>query len=662
MMFAVSAQVPYNTIDSAVKRKFEQASLNNKRESDSLQKVIAQQNDDTFKVLNLLRYANLLQNDTANLNLAAALQAKLLAEKLNFKPGIARALSSIANVYECRRNYTMAIHYFQKAAEAGEHYRHYMPEDNFYSSLLNLYFYLGNYPDAASVSLKQLAVAEKNNNVPETALYNNLLGYINYKQGNYAEAEDYYSKYINLAKQIKDSLMLGHAYSESSEVFVEKKDYRKALSYLFAAKNIYATLMQAYKDINSSHTNYYAVSAARIVKVNFQTGRVYKLMNILDSALDYSMYAVEGSKKEASNSYDVASFYINAGDVYRLQGNNAKAVELLKMGLSIAVQIMHKENERDACNYLSLIYRQQKRYDSAFIYFSRYTELKDSIVNNETKSKIAQVQAQYNVAKKDKEISRQQQVRNIIIGCFVLALLLLLFFYNRYRYRQKNIFQQTFNRQQNELFNAVVTTQDKERKRIAQDIHDSLGSVLSAAKLKLSSIEDGQQTLTENQRQKYVSVLQLLDEASAELRNISHNIMPAALSKLGLVAALNNFISKIPPASGIAINFSAYGFEKRLHETTELSLYRIALELINNTIKHAAATRATLQLIQYPDYINITMEDNGRGFDFEKTAEQKKGMGLGNIISRVSYLNGVLNADAAPGKGTTIIIDIPYNN
>jgi signal transduction histidine kinase len=136
--------------------------------------------------------------------------------------------------------------------------------------------------------------------------------------------------------------------------------------------------------------------------------------------------------------------------------------------------------------------------------------------------------------------------------------------------------------------------------------------------------------------------------------------MPATLSKLGLEAALQNLINKIAAHSKMQVNFTAHGFEERIEETTEMSIYRIILELINNIVKHAAAQKLTIQLIKYPAYINLMIEDNGQGFEYQKAFEEKKGIGLGNIASRVEYLNGTLEVDSVAGKGTTVIIEIPY--
>ena len=223
-------------------------------------------------------------------------------------------------------------------------------------------------------------------------------------------------------------------------------------------------------------------------------------------------------------------------------------------------------------------------------------------------------------------------------------------------------YQQQLNKQQNEMFNLAATMQEKERKRIAEDIHDGLGSVLSAAKLKLSALKDNNANLTEEQKEKYLSTLSLLDEASTELRSISHNIMPAALSKLGLIAAFENVTEKISSHSPVKIQFEAHDFDSRLEESIEMSIYRIVLELLNNTVKHAKATNAVVQLIKYPDFINITVEDNGKGFEYEKAVIDKKGIGLGNIESRVNYLKGKMDVESSLGKGTITIIDIPYND
>jgi two-component system, NarL family, sensor kinase len=135
-------------------------------------------------------------------------------------------------------------------------------------------------------------------------------------------------------------------------------------------------------------------------------------------------------------------------------------------------------------------------------------------------------------------------------------------------------------------------------------------------------------------------------------------MMPATLLRLGLTAALQNLLNQIHSKNKLQIHYSHYGFEERLNEATELNIYRIVLECINNTVQHADATTATVQLIKHEHYINIVVEDNGKGFD--ATNETVSGNGLYNIFTRVQNSRGTIDIDSQPGSGTSIIIDLPY--
>jgi len=621
------------------------------RHSDSLKVLIAQGRDDTVKVTRLLE-VSMLEVDPEKDCIQYAFTALSLAQKLQFDRGIAQAYSTIGANYQLIRDYTAATKYFNLAIAESQRPGSKSHED-FFPPLLNLYFYIGDYPNAMETISREMKLAESTNDKFRIAHCNNILGYIYYKQDNYDEAERYYNTYFNNARELKDSMMIAHALGEIADVYTTEGKYDQAIDVLLRCIRICdVVLLRPDLYQSSGFARQYKAKAL------FRIGRIYKLRGDLPRALQFSLDAI--AKESGNPGYDTAAFYINAGDVYREMKDFKQAIHYLQHGFKLSVEMHHRENTRDAAEYLSQTYAQEKRYDSAFYYFQLFTALKDSIVNNETKMKVAGIQGQYDVAKRDREIVRQHQIRNILIGSFVFLLMLLLLFYNRYRLKQKNKSQQEYNRQQNELFNAIVTTQDQERKRIAQDIHDSLGSVLSAAKLKLSSLEETKSTLSPDQYEKYQSTLSLLDEAAVELRSISHNIMPATLSKLGLVAALQNLIGKISGRSGLQISFTAHELEGRIEETTEISIYRIILELINNIVKHAKADKVSIQLIKYPEYINLIVEDNGQGFDKHKAMEEKKGIGLGNVLSRVEFLKGTVDIDSAPGKGTTVIIEIPY--
>lgn len=626
---------------------------------DSLNQVMENTPDDTIKIDRLILLSTFQSDggkDRSQISTAYAYQALALAEKLKYGKWIALAYRAIASVYQDRTEYKTAVEFYKQALDRAEK-DGFTYTDEFYPPLLNLYFYLGDYPNAMETISREMAVAEKIGDKKKIAHCNNILGYIHFKQENFEKSENYYRLYLRNATEMNDSSLIAHALGEGADVFIQEKKYTEAITSLNEVLAI-SKAMAAYPGKpGDGQTRGFALQF--ISKAMYRLGMVYRLKRELPKAREYALEAINGAKVESPPGYDLARYYINAGDVYKEQKEYTRAIEYLDYAFGLSKRINHRENIRDAAGSLSETYAGLKKFDSAYYYHRIYTGLKDSIVNNETKMKIAGIQGQYDVAKKDKEIAKQEQIRNILIGSFLFLLIVLLLLYNRYHLKQKNRYQQEHNRQQNELFNAIVNTQDQERKRIAQDLHDSLGSVLSAAKLKLSALESSQPGFSPEQQETYQSSLELLNEAVAELRLISHNIMPATLSKLGLVAALQNLIDKISSKSGIQFSFSAHGFESRLDENTEISIYRITLELINNIVKHAAAKKASVQLINYPGYMNLVVEDNGQGFDSGKALREKKGIGLGNIISRVEYLKGSIEIDSSAGKGSTVIIEIP---
>lgn len=650
---AVYGQVGSNPKDSIRKQKSPVRFIDRKT-IDSLKQLLSKAPQDTSMVSMLILLSDLESNDVENATTELAQKAYVLAEKLKFKRGLALSCRSIANIYQNKRDYKTAITYYKQAIDIGEAS---IPMRELYPPLLNLYFYLGNYTDAMRTVTHELEVYEKIKNKAGIADCNNLLGYIHFNQGNFEESEKYYARYINNTRELDDSTMLAHALGELADVFTGHKEYDRSIDTLNKVLKI------CERGMALKGKDHYGLSSwlpQYRTKAMFRMGRNYKLKGNLPEALKFSLNSLDIQLGNGVTDYDSASYYINVGDIYKEMEEYGKALHYLNFGFEIATRIQHNENTRDAAEYLAETYAHLNRYDSAYYFYRLFTTFKDSIVNNETKTKITEIQAQFDVAKKDKEIIRQHQFRNILIGTFALLLMALGFLYNRYQLKQKNRYQKELNRQQNELFNAIAGAQDQERKRIAQDIHDSLGAILSAAKLRLSALKDAENSLPDDLKEKYQTSLQLLDEASSELRNISHNIMPATLSKLGLVAALKNLTNSISSYSGLQISFSAHDFTERLEEQKEISIYRIILELINNVVKHAAATRAIVQLVKHPDSINISVEDNGKGFDYQKALQDKKGIGLGNVLSRVDYMKGTIDIDAVPGRGTMILIDIPW--
>ena len=199
---------------------------------------------------------------------------------------------------------------------------------------------------------------------------------------------------------------------------------------------------------------------------------------------------------------------------------------------------------------------------------------------------------------------------------------------------------------------AVLEAEERERIRIARDLHDGIGQTLAAARMTLGNyISKKKIDAVEMQ-----TSLDLLEDSIKEVREISHNMMPSSLTKFGLVSALKQFTNKINSLDKLQIDLQVVGIKERFDEKIEMMLYRIVQEIISNIIRHADAKKVNIELVKHDSELILIVEDDGVGFDINN---ENSGIGLKNIATRVEYLNGSVNFDSAIGYGTSVIVEIP---
>lgn len=212
------------------------------------------------------------------------------------------------------------------------------------------------------------------------------------------------------------------------------------------------------------------------------------------------------------------------------------------------------------------------------------------------------------------------------------------------------------------LSGARVMAQEEERRRIAREIHDSLGQMLTAIKFNVEILEDATDLQSEEDRRRVADIKLLLDTAMAEAREISYNLMPSVLVDFGLVPALQFLGEQFKKRNELNVQVHTRGVERRLDSAIEIGLYRIAQEALNNIAKHAEAHEVTVQLIGDSQAIRLIIDDDGKGFQvnrFEPRTDLRRGMGLVSMRERAASFNGVLVLDSRPGRGTEIIVEIP---
>jgi signal transduction histidine kinase len=329
----------------------------------------------------------------------------------------------------------------------------------------------------------------------------------------------------------------------------------------------------------------------------------------------------------------------------------------------------------DWCNY----YSKNKQFDKAYEYRTWLNSFTDSLITIQNHNRILLYDARYQSDKKELHIKqleqekkiqqlslRQQSIFNYVLLGSLAALLVIAFLGWRYVRSKQKISQQTGQLQAQRIreleqekqliaFDFLLKGQEEERSRLAKDLHDGLGGMLSGVKLSLSAMK-GNVILSEENARLFTKALSQLDNSMREMRRVAHNMMPEALVKFGLQQAVQDYCDSLLGMQQFKISCHFHDLDKRIEPTAEIIVYRIVQELLNNVVKHAGATEVLVQVMRHNNSLNITVEDNGKGFDLA-TLDQSKGAGLANVKSRVDYLKGQLDIRSEPGKGTSVHID-----
>jgi len=284
----------------------------------------------------------------------------------------------------------------------------------------------------------------------------------------------------------------------------------------------------------------------------------------------------------------------------------------------------------------------------------------------------AQKQKEIIQLQKDKQIQslslKQKSTLNYFLVAAVLVLLVtcvLAYLNIRHRHllakKEAELQQQRFSELEKDKLlvavDAMLKGQEEERSRLAKDLHDGLGGLLSGVKFSLSNIKDNL-IITPDNMSIFERSLDMLDTSIRELRRVAHNMMPEMLTKFGLDEALNEYCNTINTTKLLTVKYQSFGMAMRLEKSSEIIIYRIIQELLNNIMKHAAATEVMVQLIKEEARLSIIVEDNGKEFD-TALLKNNKGAGLTSIQSRVDYLKGRLDIHSEPGKGT--LVNIEFN-
>lgn len=525
-----------------------------------------------------------------------------------------------------------------------------------------------NFTEATNSYILALKLEEKIGNQARMADLYDLLGGVYFYQEIFPKSLEYNEKALSIYQNLKDTLQIAKAFNHLGSLYNSREYCEKR------------TADQTRDDYKTA-LNYYQKSLDLLERINHQEGivnawacigNVYRRSGELEKALEYVQKAIS-FYRETKNFDRLPSSLRTLGLIYNLQQKFDQALACMLESKEIAIREKLTDGIQFLYEDIGQTYENLGDFRNGLAYYKKYMILRDSVYNNEKSQQIFELETRYQTEKKQSEIEKLTLVkrqRTMLIYILIATLLLVsLFGYTYFRnIRNKKIIadqqveikekqiQKLEKERQLTAARSVLQGEEAERSRLAGDLHDGLGGLLTGVKLKLSSMKENSIITSENLAH-FNHALDLLDTSIAEMRRVAHNLMPETLMHYGLRTALNDFVKQVAPDGDPQIRFNTFGDDLRFAKELETTVYRITQELVTNALKYAQATQIDIQLFAENQRICVQVIDNGIGFDPEKLDPSKTGKGLKNIRDRVAAFNGQFDIFSQPGKGTETTIE-----
>lgn len=612
-------------------------------------------------------------------------KAENLFQKLGNKKALSSIYDNIGNLYTEKNELELAISYFIKSIQIQESMNDFKTIGATQNNIGRLFYQTKNYPKAIEYFNNSI---ESNNNTKD---WRNLgiahlnLANVYIEKSNYTKAIDELDKSLVRFKQVDFKRGVQICYNNLGAIYLRQENYEKALPFLNNALDIaranqtqagvalieqniaysyaglknYSQSLEWYKKAENTAT----VSGAD----QFTFGEIYNHRSSLDSLMgNYSSALIYRTKYMQINEKNIGNKVIR--EVNELQTKyetEKKDFKIILLNKSDSIKSLAISNQQLAINK-NLFQLAQQNYELT------NAELKivsDSFLLSE-QNKLLILQKLDSSIKEDKisllnkqnrinqlEVSKKNNLIIIVLTSMAFILMSAYLIYRRNKLKQEQDYHQVLLMQQEKVTVDIIAAEEKERKRIASDLHDGVGQLMSAAWMNLQALTSQVADMNDEDALLIQKSLALIDESCKEVRQVSHNMMPNALLMKGLVNAVREFIGQIDHRS-LNINLTAEGIDFPLPSHVETVLYRVIQESVNNVIKHAKASELDISILRSNDGIDVMIEDNGLGFDIFNLPINH-GIGLENIRSRIQFLKGTVEWNSGVGKGTLVSIFIP---
>ncbi len=528
--------------------------------------------------------------------------------------------------------------------------------------------------------------------------------------GLYEEALDYYLASLKIKLAKGNERLIGISYNNIGNLYITMKEPKQAAEYLqkgldFAVRaefsHLESTLLNNMGNVFALQENldsaifYYSIALKLNEEIDYQIelarnhhnlGNTYNRIGKYASSKTELLFALQ-LREKLNLAYDILETKGALGKLYVNSGEFDKGLALLheKEVQSSAQKLLNLKQE--AFLELADAYEMQGNLIQSVQYRKSYDALKDSLMNDQMTNKIKAMEIKFGVDRLKEELDKSEYLIELqkaslqkeqyigqlllLVAVLLLSIIILMVLTYRRKLTSERIFSQKSqetlqaklelleHQKQMKDINSMVSAQEQERMRIARDLHDGLGGMLSSITLLTGTMKAKSDKAVSSEDMDLIE--QYLQSIHSEIRSVSHNLMPASLIKFGLAQALEDFMNGIEKNTAISVSLEIDIKENHLDDFRSVMIYRILQESVNNILKHANASEIMIQILSDDIHMYLTIEDNGIGFDTHDEGKSK-GIGMRNLRSRAHLLNGEIEIISEPGKGTAINLQIPIQN
>lgn len=621
-----------------------------KMNKDSLLRILPSVREDSAGVE---YYINLGQQyETSETELAKYYYKKAgsISEKISYPTGVVRSIFNYTYVLNLQGRYDSGLVMNLHAVDIARKLNDQVLLGKALFNTGTSYRQLSQYESAITYFEEGRIIFEKKGDSLLIIRACDVLQLLYYNLENYDKAIAYGETAVKGLRTIDDPVWLGSALSNLGMSYAEKGYYLKA-------KSVWMEALAISKRIGDLEME--GTQMINLGDLSMNTGDYAVLNQYYEKALELYI-KLDGAEGIASSLRGLALY-----EFYR------KNFEAAKLYANRSYEVVNKNNllfqKRKTLETLSRIHIALHDLATGQKYMKEATAISDSINNERIRRNTIEFETKYETAKKDAQIKLQQAdikqkntLNYILIGSAASILTISLLAYRNYRHKQY-LQLQRINELEKEKYisatEAVLKGEEQERTRLAQDLHDGLGGMLSGIKYSLNTMKENL-IMTPDNAQAFARSMDMLDSSIQEMRRVAHNMMPESLVKFGLNVALKDFCNGITNSGALNVQYQSLKMEGiELDPTTAITLYRIVQELINNTIKHASAQNAIVQISRTDGRLTLEVEDDGKGFNTD-ILDRAKGIGWSNIQNRIAFLKGKLDIHSDIGKGTSVHIEL----